>query len=108
VGRLTAGRARLALLGIAFVLLVAAPSARGDWFVYVTTLGGPIIQYELAPAGGALAAKAPPTVPAGVLPTDAAVSPDGRSVYPNRDGNTISQYSVRAGDGSSRRRARQP
>jgi DNA-binding beta-propeller fold protein YncE len=90
VGRLTAGRARS-------VLLVAAPSARGDWFVYVTTLGGPIIQYEFAPAGGALTAKVPPTVPAGALPTDAAVSPDGKSVYVlNGNSATVSQYTVDA------------
>src|ERR687890_593110 len=44
-------------------------------------LAGPIIQYEFAPEGGALAAKVPLTVPAGVLPSDAAVSPDGKSVY---------------------------
>jgi streptogramin lyase len=49
-------------------------------------------------AGGALQPKRPATVPAGVIPSGIAASPDGASIYvANTSDNTVSQYDVGAG-----------
>jgi large repetitive protein len=58
---------------------------------------GSVSQYDVG-AGGALAAKAPATVPAGNSPFGIAVSPNGKSVYvANTSSDNISQYDVGAG-----------
>jgi DNA-binding beta-propeller fold protein YncE len=66
--------------------------------VYVAdTISGDVFQYDVA-AGGALTAKSPASVPAGLAPFAVAVRPDGGSVYVvNSVGGTISQYDVGPG-----------
>jgi hypothetical protein len=65
--------------------------------VYVTNfIGNSVSQYDVG-AGGALTAKTPATVPAGMTPAGVAVSPDGKSVYVANRGGNVSQYDVGAG-----------
>jgi DNA-binding beta-propeller fold protein YncE len=64
--------------------------------------GNTVSQYDVG-SDGALSAKSPSTVAAGIDPFDLAVSPDGKSVYvTNESGGagssgTVSQYDVGAG-----------
>ena len=56
-----------------------------------------VSQYDVG-AGGRLSPKSPATVSAGGLPSEVAVSPDGRSVYVSDDAAAaVSQYDVDAG-----------
>jgi hypothetical protein len=87
---------RVVFLTVVLALVCAAPAAASD--VYVTNaLSNSVSQYDVG-AGGALAAKRPPTVPAGEDPIGVAVSPNGDSVYvANFNSNTVSQCDVGAG-----------
>ena len=98
----------------AVLLAVAAPAAQAAPFVYVTGdhLPGKVFQFD-AGAGGLLAPLSPPTVAADQRPTEAEVSPDGRTLYVANSGayedgdpggpdfgDTVSQYDIGA-DGSA-------
>jgi len=72
----------------------AAVSPDGE-SIYVADAGnGTVSQYDVG-SGGALKAKSPPTIAAGVFAGAVTVSGDGKNVYvTNRGDSTVSQYDV--------------
>jgi YVTN family beta-propeller protein len=75
---------------------VVAVSPDGQSVYVANSRSDDVSQYDVG-AGGALAAKATPTVPTAGGPFGIAVSPDGESVYVANVLGGVSQYDVGAG-----------
>ena len=91
----TAAAAVLASVLTAASASAATPSA----YVYATSVGQTVRQYS-ADDAGVLSALEPPEVAAGLTSTEAAASPDRRSLYVvNQTSNTVSEYDI-AADGT--------
>src|SRR5687767_9199959 len=86
------------LLGVATAALLAAAPAQAAPFVYVSNaVDDSVSQYNVG-ASGLLAPLSAPTVVAGEVPLQVAVSPDGESVYvANLVSDDLSQYDIGAG-----------
>jgi YVTN family beta-propeller protein len=88
---------RARLLGVLLVAcLASAAPAVAQPYVYVANGGSNNVSQYDATAGG-LTPLTPATVLAGQMPSEVAVSPDGKSVYVTNNGDgTVSQFDVGA------------